>query len=301
MTACAAVILSTLAACSSDATNTAPASGTPVTANGNPSAQTPCGVATQAPTYEHVVWLVMENRDANQVIGSSDAPYFNELANKCGLATNSHARTHPSLPNYIAMTSGSTQGITDDGVPGKHPLDVPSIFSQLGAGKWRSLSQSMPNNCYAEETSLYVPRHNPPTYYINIAAQCDQQAVPLGDTPDLSAPFTFIAPNQENNTHDTDIRHGDDWLSTFIPAVLDSAQYRSGKTLLVITYDEDENKGSKENQIPTLVVSPSTRSSTKDDTYYSHYSLLRTTEELLGLELLGNAKDAASMRSGFNI
>jgi len=77
------------------------------------------------------------------IVGSSDAPYFNELASRCGLATNDDAVSHPSLPNYIALTSGSTQGITDDDEPSSHPLKSPSIFSELGSN-WRALVESMP-------------------------------------------------------------------------------------------------------------------------------------------------------------
>ena len=80
------------------------------------------------PTYDHVIWIVMENHSYDQIIGSADAPYINQLATRFGLATNFYGEAHPSLPNYIAMTSGSTQGITDDDDPSAHPLDVPSLF-----------------------------------------------------------------------------------------------------------------------------------------------------------------------------
>jgi len=74
----------------------------------------------------------MENKASSQIVGSSGAPYINALAGKCGNATNFFGITHPSLPNYIAMTSGGTQGITDDSGPSSHRLAVPSIFSQAG-------------------------------------------------------------------------------------------------------------------------------------------------------------------------
>ena len=86
-----------------------------------------------------------------------------------------------------------------------------------------------------------------------------------------------------------------------MPSILNSAQYREGRTAVVITYDEDENEGNPQNPITTVVISPSTGAGIKDPTYYTHYSLLRTTEELLGLELLGHAAAATSMRQGFNL
>ncbi|HEV8104493.1 MAG TPA: hypothetical protein VGP69_12245, partial [Gaiellaceae bacterium] len=91
-----------------------------------------------------MIWIVMENHSYGQIIGSHDAPYLNSLAHKCGLAANFSAESHPSLPNYVAMTSGSTQGISDDGDPSEHQLSVQSIFSQLGGG-WRALDESMPS------------------------------------------------------------------------------------------------------------------------------------------------------------
>ena len=94
----------------------------------------------------------MENKPFADVIGTSAAPYETKLAAQCGLATNYHAVTHPSLPNYIAATSGSTQGIGDDNAPASHPLAVASIYSQVkAAGKtWRDYEESAPGNCPLE-------------------------------------------------------------------------------------------------------------------------------------------------------
>lgn len=97
--------------------------------------------------YDHVVWIAPENHSYGQIIGASDAPYINQLASQHGLASNFYAESHPSLPNYIAMTSGSTQGIGDDDLPAAHRLDVPSIFGLLPGGGSRSLQESMPSNC----------------------------------------------------------------------------------------------------------------------------------------------------------
>lgn len=284
--------------------NAGPAGTTSPATTAQSAATAPCGTAAAAPRYEHVVWLIMENHGRDQVVANPSAPYFNSLIDQCGLATNYHAVAHPSLPNYIAMTSGGVQGINNDGPPSAHPVSAASIFSQLGEGKWRSLSQAMPANCYLRDSGLYVPRHNPATYYIGVADQCSHQAVPLADPPalpDLSAAFTFIAPDQRSNTHDTDVAYGDKWLASFVPKVLNSPQYASGRTVLMITYDEDEDRGNAQNPVATVVIAPSTQRGTRNATYFTHYSLLRTTEELLGLATLGQASDAASMRAGFNL
>lgn len=257
----------------------------------------PCGTtdAVAPATLQRVVWVVFENREYGSIIGDPNAPYVNSLAQQCGLATNSFAVAHPSLPNYIAMTSGSTQGIVDDAPPATHPLTVPSIFSQLGPD-WRSLEESMPSNCLATNSGLYAVRHNPAAYYTNI--DCATQDVPLTSTPDFSARFSFVTPDLCNDMHDCPVATGDAWLSTFMQTLIASPEYQAGGMVVFITWDE----GSSVSQhIATLVVSPYTAVGTESADYFDHYSLLRTTEELLGLDTLGNASTAPSMRSAFGL
>jgi hypothetical protein len=270
------------------------------TPNASKAASHPCGKAGTAPgRYDHVVWIVMENKSYSDVMGgSSGAHYTRSLAAACGSATNFHAETHPSLPNYIAMTSGSTHGIRDDANPSSHPLKSKSIFSQLG-GHWRALQESMPKNCLHSATDLYAPRHNPAVYYTGITRACAKQDVPLGKTPDLSARFTFITPNLCHDTHNCLVGSGDRYLSALIPKLVNSSQYRAGKTAVFLTYDEDD--GSTSNRIPTIVISPHTGTGTRSATRFTHYSLLRTTEDMLGLGHLGAAKKAPSMRAAFGL
>ena len=237
----------------------------------------------------------MENEGLGSIIGSSSAPYINALANAYGLATDYSAISHPSLPNYIALTSGSDQGISDDSDPSSHPLSVPSIFSQLAAGASRSLEQDMPSSCSTGNAGEYAVRHNPETYYTNLGTDCANYDVPLGPVPDVSARFTFVTPNLINDMHDGTIADGDSFLATFVPELLATPQYRTGTTAIFITWDEGSDSS---NQVPCIVISPYTHG-VRDATPYTHYSLLRTTEELLGLPLLGNAAAAYSMRGKF--
>jgi len=249
--------------------------------------------------YDHIVWVVMENKAYSDVMGGSSAPFLRSLAAECGQATNFHAETHPSLPNYIAMTSGSTHGVRDDSPPPSHPLKGPSIFSQLGSG-WRALQESMPKPCDRGTSLLYAPKHNPAAYYTNLAKSCGKQDVRLGGTPDLSARFTFITPNLCHDMHNCGVSTGDRYLASLVPKIVNSHEYRAGHTALFITWDEDD--GSKSNLIPTLVVAPTTPAGTKSAKRFTHYSLLRTTEELLGLKKkLGAAAKAPSMRAAFGL
>lgn len=256
----------------------------------------PATTTSASGPIQHVVWILMENQDYGSIIGSSSAPYITSLANTYGLATNYAAISHPSLPNYVALTSGSTQGISDDSDPSSHPLNVPSIFSELPGGASRSLEEGMPSNCAQGNSGGYAVRHNPEAYYTNLGSDCSNFDVPFASAPDLSARFTFVTPNLTDDMHDGTIADGDNFLKSYVPAVMATPQYQSGSTAIFITWDE--NSGSSGNQVPCIVISPYTHG-VKDATSYSHYSLLRTTEELLKVPLLGNAASANSMVGHF--
>ena len=245
---------------------------------------------------QHVVWVLMENKDYASVVGPGSAPYINRLAHRYGVATNYSAISHPSLPNYIALTSGSDQGISDDSDPSSHRLNVPSIFSQLPGGASRSLEQGMPSSCAKGDSGEYAVRHNPETYYTNLGRECTRYDVPFGAKPDLSARFTFVTPNLINDMHDGSISDGDRFLQSYVPALMATPQYRSGNTVIFVTWDE--NEGASGNRVPCIVISPFTHGVTSS-TRYTHYSLLRTTEALLGLPPLGNARSANSMIGKF--
>jgi phosphatidylinositol-3-phosphatase len=286
-----------VAACGGAAPSTADVASSP--ARGAPSTAGVCGGrARRLGRLRRVVWVVMENQSYSGVIGSRAAPYINRLADSCGLTRRFSAEAHPSLPNYIAMTSGSTQRIADDDGPGTHRLAGPSIFSQLGTG-WRALQESMPRPCAGANSGQYAVRHNPAAYYIRVRAQCAAQDVPLRGARGVTARFTFVTPNLCHDMHSCPVRDGDRWLAGWLPSLLRTRQYRSGSMVVFITWDEDD--GSARQHIPTLVISRHTRPGTRSATPFDHYSLLATTEEILGLPKLGAAARAESMRSAFGL
>jgi phosphatidylinositol-3-phosphatase len=261
------------------------------------SAQSPCGIPHGTPAYQHVVWILLENVGYS-VVGSSSAPYLNSLSDRCGLATNYLAISHPSLPNYIALTSGSTHGITDDAEPVTHPLGGPSIFSELD-GNWRGLVQSMPDACDHVTSGSYAARHNPAVYYVSLKATCTRDDVSLTFPLDLSARFTFITPNICDDMHSCPVATGDRWLSQVVPEIIASPEYQSRSLVLFITFDENDNGPT--NQVPTFVVAPSVPRHSRIGVAFTHYSLLRSTEALLGLPLLGAARGATSMVNPFHL
>jgi hypothetical protein len=275
----------------------------------------PCGSAPVPPSsYDHVVWIWMENKSFADVIGASSAPYETQLAAQCGLATSYHAVTHPSLPNYIAATSGGTQGIADDNAPASHPLAVASIYSQVkAAGKtWRDYEESAPGNCPLGSSGQYAVKHDPAPYYTGIRSDCALRDVPMGTTAsgsfltaltnDTLPAFSFVTPNLCSDTHDCSVATGDAWLKSWFSKILASPSYTRGRTVIFLTWDEDD--GSASNRVPLVVISPSTVAGTTSATAFNHYALLRTTEQLLGIPtFLGHAGDSgtSSMAATFNL
>ncbi len=277
-------------------------------------------------TSRRVIWIWMENQSYDSIIGSKQAPFTNRLAAGCGLAANYHNITHPSLPNYIAATSGSTHGISDDCDPNQCSRNVDSLFGQADAAglTWAAYEESMPGTCGLRDASGSLPsgdytaHHDAAAYYLPLRAQCGQRIVPLG-TPGSGAlaqalradslpAFSFISPNDCDNMHDCPISTGDVWLSRWVTTIVSSPAYRSGRTVLFITWDEGEKGGSNDCasntttsgcRVAMLVVSPSTPHGARSQTLFNHYSLLRTTERLLGIgTYLGRAGDPGTQDMG---
>ena len=197
------------------------------TAPAGHAAASPCSGSRAPRTFKHVVWILMENHNTAQIAGHS--PYLNHLAARCGLATNLTAIRHPSLPNYMALTSGGTHGVTDDGSPAAHPIHSNNLFHQLRRRGWKAYEQDMPRNCARSDAGRYAVKHNPAAYYTDLARSCRRRDVPLTKLgADIShkrlARFSFITPNLCNDEHDCSVSTGDHWLSHLMPKILSSTR-----------------------------------------------------------------------------
>lgn len=262
-------------------------------------------------TLDHVVIIVMENKPASRVQGAGDAPYLNSLARDYATAANYHAITRPSLPNYLALTSGTTAGITSNCDPGtrKCQAAVRTIADEItGSGRrWRMYAEGMPEPCQAEDSGRYVVHHNPFMYYPSVTGDrelCADRVVPYSWLDDdlktgRSLPdYVFISPDMCNNTHDCPVRAGDDWLSREVPKILAAPAFSSTNSLLVVTYDEGSRAS---NHIFTVFAGPAARRGYVSDTRCTHYSLLRTIEDAWGLDpLTDNDRGAAGMADLLN-
>ena len=196
--------------------------------------------------------------------------------------------------------------MSDDADPLAHPLTGESVFAQAASAglTWRSYEESMPSPCRLTPSGGYAVKHNPAAYFTAMRAACRADDVPLAPAlaSDIAAgrlpSFAFITPNLCHDTHDCPVATGDGWLSTWVARLLDGPDYRAGTTVVVITWDEGVGSA---NRMPTIVIAPTVPSGTVSHQAFDHYSLLRTTEELLGLPALGRARAAASMTSAFHL
>lgn len=264
---------------------------------------TPAGPQKQG-SIDHVVIIVEENKPATRILGNADAPFINKLADEGALATNYSAITNPSLPNYIALTSGTTAGITTDCVPSKCAAKVPSIARRIEqAGRtWKLYAEGMPAPCTDHDADPYAVRHNPFLYYPEVTDSekyCRAHDVPFSRLAhDLKQESTFpdyafITPDLCNDMHDCPITTGDDWLAAEVPRILASPAFTTQNSLLVVTWDEGEKR---DNRVTTIFAGPAAKASYSTDTAFTHYSLLHTIESDWGIPpLTTNDKKAPVM------
>lgn len=267
-------------------------------------------------SVRHVVTIVMENEEYSSVIGNPSAPYENALAANYTLLTSYYGVTHPSLPNYLAMVSGNTY-VSSDCAPSQCSVNSSSVVNLLQSRglSWREYAESMPANCSqtASADGLYQPKHNPFVYFENItgnngsgptSAYCDSHVVSLSQFwVDLAAnalpAYSFVTPNMCDDGHDCSLSTADAWLSTVVPKIEASQEFAS--TVVFVVYDEGStNAGFGDvagGQVPCIVVSPLVIHGYRSDVQYSHYSLLATTESLLGLGGLGRNDSTAQPMS----
>ncbi len=245
--------------------------------------------------------IVEENHSLQQVIGNAKLPYLNSLAERYGLATHWDHLSHPSLPNYVGLISGSIQNNPQDTTPADGTYRGPTVVDQLAhAGySWKAYMEDMPRPCDLSDTfgpGNYDVNHNPFVYFESIRnnpAQCNR-IVPFTqfarDLQNNTAPdFMWVTPNLIHDMHNGTYADGDAFLQKEIPIVLASQWYHAGGTV-ILTFDE----GQTTEQVATIVISQQTARGARLTTAGSHYGTLRAIEETYGVPLLGGAAKSAS-------
>ncbi|MYV96771.1 putative Ig domain-containing protein [Streptomyces sp. SID3343] len=267
-------------------------------ASAGPADRTPtAAVAAAIPRYDHVVVVVHENANHEEIIGNTQAPFINQLAAGGASFTDFHGETHPSQPNYLAMFSGGTQGVTgDECPPSGSPYGADNLARQLidvGA-TWGSYNEDwQPGNPSACTSGSYARKHNPWLSFGNVPAETTYTTAQFPTDFTRLPTVSYVVPNLCNDMHDRlfnsscGIRTGDTWTNNKLGAY--AAWAKTHNSLLVVTWDEDNFRA--ENRIATVVyganVKPGQYAGRKD-----HYSLLRTFEDMYGTRRSGQAANA---------
>ena len=289
-------------------------------------ASDPCGVSGTPPAIQHVIIVMLENHSYHQVIGNSAAPYENELASDCGNATEAYGATHSSAANYLAVSAGQYPATAPQGCGyAACANSETSIYQQLDSAglTWKGYVESMPSACDTSAGPLYKIGHNPAIFYTGIsAAECQSNDVGVPDLTAASGAFwddlqagtlpalSWITPNTNDSGENScggscALSAADTWLQNFMANVTASSEYQAGNTLVLITYDEGEGPdyaigenctnetadlgGSQPScQVPLLTVYPYTQGG-DDATFFDHYSITKTVEDVFGLPYLAHA------------
>jgi phosphatidylinositol-3-phosphatase len=234
----------------------------------------------------HVFVIVMENTGLDRALRSQPIA---RLASANVLATNYRAVARPSLPNYLALTSGSTWGIADNNY---HPLPAADLGTQLTTAgvTWRAYMEGMTAEAGCMRSPYpYALKHNPFAYY---GGACPSNVVPIEALDaDLAAEtpnFVWITPGLCHDGHDCAVDVAGAWLDGLVSRIVSSGAWRSGGVLFIVW---DEGDGGDSNLVPLIVLTKDA-TATRIETQYDHYSLLATIEDMFGLPRLGAAGTA---------
>jgi hypothetical protein len=267
--------------------------------------RTPSPIAALAPGAPlHVAVIVMENEEYGSIIGSRATPFINRLARQGALAREMFAISHPSLPNYLAMTMGSTFGISSD--CSDCNVGARGLADQLDAAhiSWRAYEEGLPHPCFlGSDAGDYAKKHDPFAYDRGLTASrsaCDR-IVPIDRlataerTGTLPA-FSFITPNLCHDMHDCPPATGDRFLSQLVPPLLRALGPRG---LLILTWDEGTSDDgccrlAAGGHIATVLAGGAVRSGARLTTPTDAYSILQTVEDLLGVARLRGAACACT-------
>lgn len=238
----------------------------------------------EMPRPDHIVIVIEENRSFNQIIGNSEARYINGLAKRGLLFTQSYGVTHPSQPNYLALFTGTTRGISSDACPLE--LSGDNLASALNAKglSFASFAESMPQAGYAGCIyGAYMRKHNPVANWKE-QARYNQPFSAFPSSFEKLPTVSFVVPDQLNDMHDGSIKQGDEWLMQHIEPYAEWAMTHN--SLLILTWDEDN--GDADNHIATLMIGSMTKRGNSAQRI-GHYNILRTISEMYGLPSLNES------------
>lgn len=268
----------------------------------------PSPVASTKGGASAIAVIAMENEEFSSIVGSRSAPYINGLAKHYALARQMYATSHPSLPNYLALTGGSTFGISSDCTSCEvHATSLVDQFARAGIS-WRAYMEGLPRPCFTGASSGdYAKKHDPFVYYASILHNRDLcgQVVPLdrlvADEHRRALPrFVWITPNLCHDMHDCSVATGDRFLSRLVPPLLQALGPRG---LLFLTWDEGGSDSgcchlAAGGHVVTIMAGEAARRGAVLGLPVDQYSVLQTIEDLLGLTRLRGAACACTPSLG---
>ena len=258
-----------------------------------------------------VFTIVFENEDAANVISPAN-PYINQLAHQYGLPVAYTSSVHPSLPNYILMTSGTQNGVTTDADP-SYNVTIPgtaNLADQLDAAgvPWRAYMEGMGSPCSTQSAGDYSAHHDPFLYYWDMRMNPDRCAKEIVDfdasfEADLAANtyrYMWITPNDCNDMHNCPTQAGDAWLAKWIPTIMSSPGYKNGGAIFILTDEGNTRYLGATADLPIVVVSPNLATTPyTTSTGFNHASYLATVEDIFGMPRLASTQNATSMDEFF--
>jgi acid phosphatase len=256
------------------------------------------GARPGVPRFKHVLVVVFENKERGEIVGSSSAPTFAALARRYASLTAYDAVAHPSLPNYLALVSGSTQGITSDCT--SCIVDAPNLADELDhAGlTWKTYAEGLPAPGFTGAgAGSYAKKHDPFLYFKDIADRPARRArvVPFTQLrADVTAGrlpnYALVVPDLCNDMHDCPVSTGDRWLRDNIVPLLNRPQL--AHSVVFVIFDEGSTDSGGGGQVAALALGPLVRSGARFTQPTNHYGLLATIEDAWGLPRLGAAAQA---------
>jgi acid phosphatase len=278
-----------------------PMASSPVPVSAAPTVSSPATHAAAAGVSK--ILVIMEENHGPAEVFPSGMPYLWHLARRYGYASDWSAIAHPSLPNYLAIFSGSAFNDPPDCGPGPGcAYPAPSVFGQaLALGKTaRSYEESMPSPCDRSDGGTYAVRHNPWAYIPGETAACRSGDVPAG-TPSGGALASavragtlpsvgLITPNLVNDAHDGTLAQADAWLRRWIPVIMSGPDWQHGRLAIAIVFDE----GEPGLQVPFVLIAPGLSGAVTRQPL-DHYALTRLIDQIIGAPPLRQAAGAPDL------
>jgi phosphatidylinositol-3-phosphatase len=280
--------------------------------------------AQNVPRSSHVWIITEENHSYEDVVGNRDMPYYNQLIQQFGLATQFYAEQHSSLPALMWLVAGAPVEPNNDTDSCHHDEDnvVRELLKQ--GYTWRSYQENLPYTgflgLFGGTNDLYYRRHNPLIDFSDVCPGTGQEhnSVPFSqmaaDFADgNTVNFAYITPNSDEDAHNGSLAQADQWLQANVPAILARPEFSTGGDgILFIVWDEGtlykdnrcsgDVKGKQRcgGRTATLVIGPRVKSGFQSTITYHNANVLKTVCAAMGLSPCpGAAQDADPMSDFF--